>query len=164
MEGSIALIMASVTTFRTAFVAAGSKRNEKPEQGPSYSVRQRLLARRNRIRSDELEKSRDQEGLPAIPGATLAGLRTFIRRNHRPTDEVTVMHSEFDRSDEEHCIRPESSSDVETQSEATSQSHKVCPQQSKTHVTCIEVDGKLTMRKQKSSSLEYPPIRNSSLI
>ena len=124
MEGSIALIMASVTVFRTAFVTAGSKKNGQKEQGPSYSVRQRLLARRNRIHSDEMEKLGREEGLPAIPGATLAGLRTFIRRNNRPVGETTVMRSDHDRFDEEHFHGAGSDSDLETQSEVTL--HKVC--------------------------------------
>lgn len=97
MEGCIALIMASVTTFRTAFVTVSSKRNEKKRKGPSYSMRQRLKAKLSRNRSDELEKWADEEGLPTIPGATLTGMRNFVHRNNRPVGGTAEMRSEYDR-------------------------------------------------------------------
>lgn len=92
MEGCIALIMASVTTFRTAFITVSSKRNDKERKGPSYSMRQRLKAKLNRNRSDELEEVAD-EGLLTIPGATLTGMRTLIHRNWRNSWDALRVRS-----------------------------------------------------------------------
>ena len=102
MEGCIALIMASLTIFRTAFVAVSSKRNEPEFRGPSYSMRMRLMTRFKRDRSAELEKPENEEKLPSVPRATLTGIRTFIRRNQRLDGETTVMRSEYDRLEEGH--------------------------------------------------------------
>lgn len=119
VEGSVALMMASVTTFRTAFVAVGAKRNEKKEQIPSYTLRQRLLAK--------IKKSVDPDGLPSVPGATLTGLRTFIHRNNRPEGETTVMGSESDRLSEDYRKGAETDSQVDARSEATFlHSRQVC--------------------------------------
>lgn len=117
MEGSVALMMASVTTFRTAFVAVGAKRNEKKEKIPSYTVRQRLLAK--------LKKAADIEGLPSVPRATLTGMRTFIHRNNRPEDETTMMGSASDRSSEDDRQGLETDSHMDERSE-TLHSRQVC--------------------------------------
>lgn len=102
IEGCIALIMASVTTFRTAIIAVSSKRNEKKHQGPLYSMRQRLIAKLSRNRSDKFEKWVNEEGLPTVPGATLTGMRTFINRNNRPAGGTAEMRSEYDRLEEDY--------------------------------------------------------------
>lgn len=102
IEGCIALIMASVTTFRTAFITVSSKRNEKKHQGPLYSMRQRLIAKLSRSRSDKLEKWVNEEGLPTAPGATLTVMRTFIHRNNRPVGGTAEMRSEYGRLEEDH--------------------------------------------------------------
>lgn len=118
VEGSVALMMASVTTFRTAFVAVGGKRNEKKEKIPSYTVRQRVLAK--------LKKAAEIDGLPSVPGATMTGLRTFIHRNNRPDDDSTVMGSASDRFSEEVDHQgSETDSHVDERSE-TLHSRQVC--------------------------------------
>lgn len=106
MEACIALAMASLTTFRTVFITVSSKRNEKKHhQGPSYSMRHRLVAKlshsRNNRPDDELEKWENEECLPTVPGATLIGMRTFIRRNNRTVGGTAEMRSEYDRLEEE---------------------------------------------------------------
>lgn len=118
VEGSVALMMASVTTFRTAFVAVGAKRNEKKEQIPSYTVRQRLLAK--------LKKAVDAEGLPSVPRATLTGVRTFIHRNNRAEEETTVMGSESDRHSEDEGKGADTESQEDARSETTLHSRQVC--------------------------------------
>lgn len=116
VEGSVALMMASVTTFRTAFVAVGNKRNEKKEKIPSYTIRQRLLAK--------LKKAADIEGLPSVPGATLTGLRTFIHGNNR-LEETTVMGSKSDRSSQDDGKGSETDSHTDETS-GTLHSRQVC--------------------------------------
>lgn len=115
MEACIALTMASVTTFRTVFITVSSKRNEKKHQRPSYSMRQRLVAKLGgRSRPDELEKWENEEGLPTVPGATLTGMRTFIRRNNRTFGGTTEMRSEYDRLEEEHPKGTDKDPDLQT--------------------------------------------------
>lgn len=109
--------MASITTFRTAFVAVGAKRKQKKEPIPSYTIRQRLLAK--------LKKSADLEGLPSVPGATLTGVRTFIYRNNRPEEETTVMGSKSDRFSEDDRKGSETESQMDARSD-TLHSRQVC--------------------------------------
>lgn len=99
MEACIALIMASLKTFRTAFVTITHKKNEEKKKAkPSSFIRQRLMARLNRrSRMKELEKN--ENDLPAIPRATLTGMRTFIHGNNHSVDET---RSEFGYMDEDH--------------------------------------------------------------
>lgn len=99
MEACIALIMASLKTFRTAFVTIAHKKKEEEKKGkPSSFIRQRLMARLNRrSRMKELEKN--ENNLPAIPGATLTGMRTFIQQNNHSVDGT---RSEYNRLDESH--------------------------------------------------------------
>lgn len=98
MEACIALIMASLRTFRTAFVTIAHKNSEeKRRKKPSSFFHQRLVTRFNRFgRIQELEKN--ENGLPTIPGVTLTGMRTFIQRNNRSVDETP----EYNRLDEDH--------------------------------------------------------------
>ena len=98
MEACIALIMANLTTFRSAFVTIASrKKEEKKKEGLTTSMHRRLLARLNRRkRSDEREKN--EYGLPAIPRVTLTGVRTFIDRNNRSMGDT---RSEYGGEEEE---------------------------------------------------------------
>ena len=96
MEGAIAILMASITAFRTVFVSQGRRELERLRR-PSYSVMERLKWRRNRAASNRLEG----RGLPEVPGATLTGMRTFIRRNNRSEGVTTPVQSEIGTLDEE---------------------------------------------------------------
>lgn len=97
MEASIAVLMGSLTVFRTLLIAESNKSKgspgspgekagggRSPGKSPrsyySFHHRIRLLGRRRE--HGDLE-SQDGSGLPEIPSATMTGLRTFIRRNHR---------------------------------------------------------------------------------
>ena len=74
-EACTAVIMVSLTAFRSLFVAEGSRRSEEKRGRAWYSSSVARLRRGKR--SDGAE--RDLESLPKIPGASLTGMRTFIR-------------------------------------------------------------------------------------
>ncbi|KAI9876367.1 MAG: hypothetical protein M1830_006661 [Pleopsidium flavum] len=113
--------MASVTAFRTVFVASGSRRSEEKHRGPSDSMRQRLKIK---LKSNRRDGAVDQEDLPTIPRATLTGMRTFIRRNNRPVGETTVMRSEYDfLEDDYHAVR-KGDQGIYVKREWTAQSHR----------------------------------------
>ncbi|MCJ1252195.1 hypothetical protein MMC30_009442, partial [Trapelia coarctata] len=90
-EAGIAVIMGSLTAFRTLFVQGTLKVSH--EKKPSYSIRQRLLRKINKSGFEDGE----QGHLPAIPSATLTGLRTFIHGNNRSTLTTTAMRAEGDQ-------------------------------------------------------------------
>ena len=83
LEASIAVFMASVSAFRSLFAPQGS-RAARRKPNIKWSFRGRRLPRSD----SDLETN----GLPAIPGATMTGLRSFIRNSSKPT----VMNSESD--------------------------------------------------------------------
>ncbi|MCJ1428168.1 hypothetical protein MMC29_006076 [Sticta canariensis] len=90
MEACIAVIMVSLTAFRSLFVAHGSGAKSPPQK---LSLRKRVLnsriiAGRKRAGGNDSE---EMERLPEIPRATLTGMRTFIRGNGT---EGSVMKSE----------------------------------------------------------------------
>lgn len=101
VEACIAVIMGSMTAFRSLFVSNGSViYKDGQRKAPSYSsVREKLLKKFKRSRDsswDELE----QNELPEIPSATMNGMRTFIRRNNRsgPGTRMTSGDQEEDYS------------------------------------------------------------------
>ncbi|CAH0031808.1 unnamed protein product [Clonostachys rhizophaga] len=77
-EASVAVLMGSLTAFRTLLVGHVG-RNSEPKRSWPYS-RYRIYKWGGRKVSADDET---QEGLPEVPGATMTGLRTFIRRNNR---------------------------------------------------------------------------------
>lgn len=86
MEATVAILMGSLTVFRSLFIHKNNSNNSPRDRaeaaGPrsQHSYRIRFLRRRK----DFLDlQSRDT--LPKVPGATLTGLRTFIRGNNRDT-------------------------------------------------------------------------------
>jgi hypothetical protein len=75
MEASIAILMASLTAYRTMFVLTKEKKlHQERLKRPSYSWRN--WGRQKKPRDEE-------EDLPDIPRATLTGMRTFIKENNR---------------------------------------------------------------------------------
>lgn len=74
VEATVAVIMVSITAFRSMIGMKTLKAREK-RQRSWYSYRRKLLARNFRkVSKDET----DIEQLPSIPRATLTGMRTFI--------------------------------------------------------------------------------------
>jgi hypothetical protein len=100
-EASVAVLMGSLTAFRTLLVAERERRGspspahghggEKGGRGfNTFRQRIRLLGKS----TSDLE-SQDGEGLPQIPGPTMTGLRTYIRRHKRDSGVKTnVMVSQ----------------------------------------------------------------------
>ena len=79
VEGAVAIIMVSITGFRSLLGIKALKAREKKNMERSwFSHRPKLLARYfKKATQDESES----EQLPSIPGATLTGMRTFINGN-----------------------------------------------------------------------------------
>ena len=105
-EASIAVLMGSLTVFRTLLIAerktgprgspgaqlgkgspAAGCGGKRPRSYYALHHRIRLLAAGRSTKGD-LES---QEGLPEIPGAMMTGLRTFIRRNNRDSAMGTAV-------------------------------------------------------------------------
>ena len=89
LEGSIAVLMASVSAFRSLFALGGSRAARKK---PNMRWTAREIPWRRGKRSPHSESVLETNGLPSIPSATMTGLRTFIRGGSKPTD----LRSEFD--------------------------------------------------------------------
>lgn len=89
MEGCIAILMASITAFRTVFASHGTRlRRERREKRwvPSYTWIQRARERK---------KSNEQgDQLPSIPRALLTGMRTFIRGHDRTEKDIGLTTSD----------------------------------------------------------------------
>lgn len=85
METVVAVTMGSLTVVRNLLVHQ-SKSNQNSPAAPSGPPGQRSLAYRMRLlrrkKAEDLDDT-TRDNLPQVPGATLTGLRTFIRRNHR---------------------------------------------------------------------------------
>ena len=75
-ECSIAVIMVSVSAFRSFFVVSASNNASPRKPKPSTYWRNRLLQKRS-ASSTDTEKGVDE--LPQIPGATMTGMRTVIQ-------------------------------------------------------------------------------------
>lgn len=74
VEATVAVIMVSITAFRSLIGVKALKAREKRERS-WFSYRRKLLARNfKKVPKDET----DIEQLPPIPRATLTGIRTFI--------------------------------------------------------------------------------------
>ena len=98
IETCIAVIMVSSTAFRSLFVANWSGVNSPPNKP---SLRKRLLTwgivvgKKRAGGSD----SKETEGLPEIPHATLTGMRTFIRGEL--DDENVVKREQCGNTDDQ---------------------------------------------------------------
>lgn len=95
LEASVAIIMASITAFRTLF-ARGSPRRIKERQKAHilYPIRKRLL------RNTDWDAT-DREHLPKIPSATLTGINTFIYNNGRSGKTNTPVRQDTYSMNEE---------------------------------------------------------------
>ncbi|KAK3897936.1 hypothetical protein C8A05DRAFT_47610 [Staphylotrichum tortipilum] len=106
-EASIAVLMGSLTVFRTLLIAerktgvrgspggqlgkgspAAGCGGKRPRSYYALHHRIRLLAAGKSVSKGDLES---QESLPEIPGAVMTGLRTFIRRNNRDSAMGTAV-------------------------------------------------------------------------
>lgn len=74
--------MGSLTVVRNLLVHHTKSSNKSPANDPRRLAEQSYRMRFLRRHKKEMDLE-TQENLPAVPGATLTGLRTFIRRNNR---------------------------------------------------------------------------------
>lgn len=127
MEGCVACIMASVAAFRSLFIASSSREAEKKERGPSYSIRLRLIqkAKRSRSKNPWEAMSGDEDQLPAIPSATLSGVKTFIRRYNRSAG-ITTMVSALDPQEENRGVEQMSKDQIYVNDNVEISSNRVC--------------------------------------
>lgn len=88
MEACIAVIMVSLTAFRSLFVAHGSGAKSPPKKP---SLRKRMLNSRIAVGRKRANDSEETERLPEVPRATLTGMRTFIWGKRA---DANVMNSE----------------------------------------------------------------------
>ena len=79
VEGAVAIIMVSLTAFRSLLgIKALKARKKKKLESYLFSHRRQLLARHFKKTTQDRFKSQQ---LPTVPGATLTGMRTFINGN-----------------------------------------------------------------------------------
>lgn len=91
IEVCVAVSMVSLTAFRSLFVSTGQAPNKKAR--PWYSSQARKL---RGAKGGSLPNGGHEE-LPSIPGATMTGIRTFIRGNRGVStidSETGQEHSE----------------------------------------------------------------------
>lgn len=97
VEACVACIMASIVTFRTLFVSGRTRVFKRQKLAPWPSVKQRVWNNMQIFNMAAWEKvENERELLPAIPSATVTGLRNFIRECHRAPESTTVEDSEID--------------------------------------------------------------------
>ncbi|KAI1413326.1 hypothetical protein F5Y13DRAFT_189235 [Hypoxylon sp. FL1857] len=88
-EGAVAVMMASITAFRTLFVKQTNDGEATAPRSPVGSLFHRLFMRFQSLaqaQPDEKPASTQNSSilkLPKIPSPIFTGMRTFIRRNHR---------------------------------------------------------------------------------
>lgn len=75
MKGCVALLMNSITTFRTVFASQDTRGRDQMRWASFYSWIQRATQRKRNQKSDELKKDR----LSFIPRAQLTEMVTYIR-------------------------------------------------------------------------------------
>lgn len=92
IEACVAVSMISLTAFRSVFVTSSNSRARR-EAGkmPWYSSTLELVRSRKKNLS---QNSEADPGLPAIPSATLTGMRTFIHGGGRTNDMSTRLRSD----------------------------------------------------------------------
>ncbi|KAI1165532.1 hypothetical protein F5B18DRAFT_609990 [Nemania serpens] len=96
-EGAVAVMMASITAFRTLFIKQQSKGKADAAGDPEPSRFRRFLARFNALAQEQPDEKSTSTGdsstlkLPKVPSPVLTGIRTFIRRNNR--NEASVAAS-----------------------------------------------------------------------
>ncbi|KAK5636610.1 hypothetical protein RRF57_012322 [Xylaria bambusicola] len=111
-EGAVAVMMASITAFRTLFVKQkGDGRAETPEEVPHSHRFRRFLARFKALAQEQPEEKPTSTSstlkLPKVPSPVLTGLRTFIRKNNRNGTSLPTFATqdlECDDSSEDYHI------------------------------------------------------------
>ncbi|KAI0972793.1 hypothetical protein F4678DRAFT_52285 [Xylaria arbuscula] len=97
-EGAVAVMMASITAFRTLFVKRkGDGRAEAPEEVSHSNQFRKFLAHFKALAREQPEEKPTSTSsvlrLPKVPSPILTGLRTFIRRNNRNAASLPTFAS-----------------------------------------------------------------------
>ncbi|KAI2615581.1 hypothetical protein GGR54DRAFT_257350 [Hypoxylon sp. NC1633] len=101
IEGTVAVMMASITAFRTLFVKQTNDSEATTPRSPVESLLRRLFRHfQSLARAQPEEKPTSSPGnstfkFPNIPSPIFTGVRTFIRRNNR-TDASTATFAPLD--------------------------------------------------------------------
>lgn len=90
IEGCVAVLMTSITAFRTAFTSRGTRDSGKKRWAPSHSWMRRARLRKQSEDDDILERGQ----LPSVPRALLTGVRTYIQEHHRTAESNTWTGSD----------------------------------------------------------------------
>lgn len=108
-EGATAVMMASITAFRTLFVKPSDDPNATTRRSPVESFLHRIRSRfQSLARADPNEKSasavpvadrRSFLKLPKIPSPTFTGMRTYIYRNNRSNMGTTATFNTLNSED-----------------------------------------------------------------
>ncbi|KAF2805346.1 uncharacterized protein BDZ99DRAFT_574927 [Mytilinidion resinicola] len=110
LEAAVALLMASLTSFRTFFVIAKQrKRYQERMKRPLYSFREF----RSRFGGRRHEEDVEGTELPEIPRATMTGMWTYIHSNNRiavagTVDDTSLMLSQQEPLGSSGCSAPSS--------------------------------------------------------
>jgi hypothetical protein len=106
-EGTIAVMMASITAFRTLFVRRTDDPDISTPRSPVENFYQNL-----RRQFQTLARAKPEEKppgtkkaflkLPKLPAPTFTGVRTFIYRNNRTGMSAATFDSELDPSEVEY--------------------------------------------------------------
>ncbi|CAI6340528.1 unnamed protein product [Periconia digitata] len=106
VEACVAVLMASITVFRTVLLSSrqsSDNRSHDAPQGSSFIRRWLFKVSHSKKRTDHVSEKDfvrvDHLALPTMPSATFTGIRSFIRGNQRPGHDVTAAESEFDPSE-----------------------------------------------------------------
>lgn len=81
LEGCVALVMTSITAFRTIFMGQRIRARRRKRWTPAHSWMQRAKQRKNAHKEGDVWSNNDQ--LPSIPQATFVKLRKYVR-DYRP--------------------------------------------------------------------------------
>lgn len=109
-EGAVAVMMASITAFRTLFVKHTDSVDDTTSRTPVESLLNRLFRRfQSLARAQPGEKptsspteTRPILKLPKLPSPVFTGMRTFVRNNNRTdvsADTVVTLESVYDGSE-----------------------------------------------------------------
>lgn len=114
IEGAVAVMMASITAFRTLFIKPSDNPDVTTPRSPVESWLHRLLVRFQALAKAEPEEKTLPTAtgsetsalrLPRMPRPVLTGLRSFIHRNNRTTATTQgfdSLHSEISATTEDY--------------------------------------------------------------
>ena len=82
MEACVAVSMASLTAFRSIFLAGTSRSEPRRARHWYLPTYEKIISRKNKSKEGRILV---ENPLPEIPSATLSGIRTYIRKGHAST-------------------------------------------------------------------------------